>query len=294
MSDSSVEDTSGQRVGVPASEQPRPFYRLPWWGMEREAAQALWHWHAALTTPAAPRLDGEDLTAYFEAEKASAAAAEPLKVIPEFVWRGAYEACETHDLPLALLARQVGAARRFERERIRFPDASALDAFLRHWVLPHGLLLANLAGAGHSWQERPVFELARGFFLTGRLLRLPRDLRADRLFFPRADLEQYGVPIRTLREGPDEDQAPREDVQRLLWKLSVRARDALAQGQEALGRELPRRHAWGLRCYWLGALSMLSQLEKRNYDVWKAPVTGLAWWRRANVYVQAVLGRTGR
>ena len=273
---------------------PRPFYRLPWPRAKREAAQALWRWHTALTTPRAPRLDGDDLTAYFEAEKAHAAAEEPLKVVLEDVQDAAYAACKTHDLPLALLARQVGAARRFKHERLRFETLARLDGFLRRWVHPHGLLLARLAGAGHSWQEQPVFELTRGFFLTGALLRLPRDARAGRLFLPQSDLDQYGVKAEALHEGPPEGQAPSEAMQRLLWKQSVRARDALAQGQEALVKELPRRYAYGLRCHWLGALDVLDQLEGRDYDVWREPPVRLSWWRRAQVYLHALLGRTGR
>jgi phytoene synthase len=273
---------------------PRPFYGLPWRGAEREAAQALWQWHSALAAPRAPLLDGDDLTAYFEAEQADAAAGKPLKVVDEEVWRGAYAACEAHDLPPALLARQVGAARRFKRERIAFETPKALDAFLRRWVFPHGMLLARLAEAGHAWQERAVFELARGFFLTGRLNRLPRDVRAGRLFIPESDLGQYGVAPRTLREGPLDGRPPSKDVRRLLWKQSVRARDALAQGQEAIVKELPRRHAFGLRCYWLGALDVLDQHERRNFDLWSGPPVRLGRWRRSQVYLQAFLGRTGR
>ena len=288
MPDSSAISSDG------SPDLPRPFYASPWSRAKRDAAQALWHFHTALTDPKAPRLDGEDLTAYFEAERQKAAAADPLKVVPEGVWRAAYAACEAHDLPEALLARQVGAARRFKRARIRFETPQALDTFLRRWVLPHGLLLAKLAGAGHSWQERPVFELARGFFLAGRILHLPRDVREGRLFVAEADLDQYGVAVEQLRDGPADGQPPPEAVQRLLWKQNVRARDALAQGQEALGKELPRRYGQGLRRYWLGALDVLSQLERRDYDVWNEKPIRLPWWRRGQVYLQAFLGRTGR
>ena len=275
---------------------PRPFSgRLAWLrGEKRAAARALWRFHHALTDPQAPRLDGDDLTAYFEAEKQKATARDPLKVVPDDVGRAAYDACEAHDLPETLPARQIGAARRFKRERVRFPERADLDAWLKAWARPHGLLLAKLAGAGHSWQERPVFELARGFFLTNRLLRLPHDLRDDRLFFPETDLEQYGVTARDLRDGPVEGQPPCEAVQRLLWKQNVRARDALAQGQNALAGELPRRYAWTLRACWLGALDLLDQLEARDHDLWHASPPRLPWWRRSQVYLQAFLGRSGR
>lgn len=277
-----------------AAGLPRPFYTSPWPRQKREAAHALWHWHSGLTTPQAPRLDGQDLTAYFEAEKEKAAAAEPLKVLPEGVWRAAYAACDEHDLPLALLAQQVGAARRLKQEQLRFETTRRLGTFLRRWALPHGLLLAKLAGAGHSWQERSLFELVRGFFMTGRLLHVPRDVRAGHLFLPEDDLDQYGVSAETLRDGPADGQPPSEAVQRLLWKQTVRARDALAQGQQALAKELPRRYGRGLRQYWLGALDVLHQIERRDYNVWHSKPVRVTWWRRARIYLQSFLGRAGR
>ncbi len=262
---------------------PRPFYRSPWPKGERPAAEALWHWHHALTRAKAPALDGSDLTAYFAAERDKAAAAELLDAVPETVAGAAYDACRAHGLPLDLLAGQVMGARRF-KEPIRFPEQSDLTEFIRTWATPHGLLLAKLAGAGHSWQERAVHELARGFFLTNRLARLPHDLRRDHLFVPEADLDAAGVSLSQLRAGTVD-----EHMRRLLWKQTIRIRDALAQGQP-LVKELPRRYAGALKRAWLGALEVVSEIERRDYDLWSGPIR-LSPLRRVQVRVQAFLGR---
>lgn len=267
-----------------APDLPRPFYGRPFPWRLRDDARALWDWHAGLARADVPALDGHDLTAFFEAECDSAEAGEPLRSMPEDVSRRAYRACEEHALPRGLLIEQVMPARRLQAS-LRFETADDLEVFVRRWATPLALLLARLAGAGHSWQERPLHELARGFFLAGRLARLPQDVVQDRLFIPTEDLEQAGVSLDKLRSGEMD-----EDVRRLLWKQTVRVRDALAQGQQALVSELPGRYARALKRSWLGALEVLNEIERRSYDLWSASLQ-LSTFRRVQVRLQALLGR---
>lgn len=268
-----------------APDLPRPFYHAPWPKAERAAAQALWHWHHALTDAKAPALDGSDLTAYFAAERDKALAAEPLDAVPEATARAAYAACQAYGLPQERLAEQVIGARALKEAPLRFPEQADLTDFVRTWATPHGMLLAGLAGAGHSWQERAVHELSRGFFLTHRLVCLPHDLQRDRLFVPEADLEAAGVSLSQLRAGTVD-----EGMRRLLWKQTIRIRDALAQGQPVV-KELPRRYAGALKRAWLGALEVLTQIERRDYDLWQETPIRLSPLRRMQVRVQAFLGR---
>lgn len=263
---------------------PRPFGPSMWPGDQRAAAEALWDWHRALLAPDAPALDGADLAAYFDAEQQKATRGEAdVAVMPEPTARAAYAACEAHDLPLELLAAQVGAAQRFAGP-MRFATAADMMEFVDRWAGAHALLLAQLAGAGHSWQERPIRELARGFFITARLARLPADLAADRLFIPLDDLEAAGVPLEQLRAGRVD-----ANLDRLFWKQHVRVRDALAQGQ-VLVKELPRRYASKLKRCWLGALEVINEIERRDYDVWQKPPR-LSAFRRVQIWLQAWLGR---
>ena len=262
----------------------RPFYDDGWSSAQREAAQALWRWHQSLREPIHPALDGPDLTAYFEAEREKAEAAEPLQVVPEDVWEPAYRACREHDLPHDLLALQVAGARQIIPP-VRFEDRSALQAFLRRWMFPHGRLLAQMADAAYTWQLPLVDELAQGFFLTGRLVYLPSEMADDRVFFPKSEREQYGVSLEGLQAGRLD-----EGMQRFMWKQIVRARDHFGQGH-ALLKDLSGRRARALRRWWMRGMELLAEIERRDYDVWSEPLE-IPRWQRWRIQGMALVGKT--
>jgi len=273
------------RADPPAGALPRPFSTA--WGAERKpAAQALWTFHSALTAPSLPvdRDDRAAIETFFDDERTRAEAGEPLHVVPEAVWTDAYAACHDYDLDRELLGAQVEAARKFVGPT-RFETASALDTFTRLWAASHARLLAGLAELPYSTQQKRVDELARGFFLLGRLRRLPDDLEADRLFLPMEELRWADVSVAQLRDG-----TVTEGLRRLLWKQSVRVRDALAQGQPLIN-DLSLRQRYALKYYWMGALALLNELERRDYDLWSEPL-GLPWGRRLQVWLQVAFGRT--
>lgn len=263
---------------------PRPFYGDGWSRAQRPHARALWHFHVALTDPYAPALDGSDLTKYFEAERDGVLERRTLKVVPENVAREAYAACEQAGLPLDLLAAQVLASEIF-RLPARFPDNPAIKTFVRRWAGSQARLLAQLAGATGSWQLTYAEELGRAFFWVGRLVTLKRDIGQDRLFIPEADLEQHGVSLDQLRDGRLD-----EKVTRLLWKQTIRAKNAFAMA-EPLAKELPRRQADAMKRWWLGGLEVLNEIRRRRFDVWSEPIT-LSVRNRIQVRFQARFGRT--
>lgn len=262
---------------------PRPFYDQ-WGRSRRPAAHALWHWHSGLTAPTVDGNDHSDREAFFDAERERAEAGEPLRVLSESVWSDAYAACEEHDLDRSLLAAQVDAARLLVGDT-RFETAAEVKRFVGRWALPHARLLAGLAGVELSIHYGYVDELARGFFHLGRLLTLPRDVRSGRLFLPMETLRQKNVTIEQLQAGTVD-----ENVQGLLWKESVRVRDALAQGRPLIA-SLSLRHRFALKRFWIGALELLDELERRDYDLWSRPLD-LSFARRVQVYVQTLLGRS--
>ncbi len=269
-----------------SSHLPRPFYD-DWSSRLRPAAHALWAWHSALAEPSPVRDHGGQVgvEGLFEAERARAEAGEPMRLLREEVWADAYAACEEHGLDRALLGAQVTGARALYRET-QFETANALKDFVRVWAVPHGRLLAGLAGADYSTQLRAADELARGFFHLGRLVALPRDVKHDRLFLPLEDCRQAGVTVKQLRAGTVD-----ESVRRLLWKHSVRIRDALVQGRSLIN-DLPFRQGYALKWYWMGARALLKELDRRDYDLWRSPLD-LGSFRRAQVYMRTLFGRTG-
>lgn len=268
-------------MAVRSRALPRPFYD-DWWGERRDAAHNLWAFHSALTEPRQPA--GKEEENFFKEERAAAEAGEALRAVPEGVWTAAYQSCTDFDLDRGLLGAQVEAACTFATP-IRFETSTGLDTFVRLWAVPHGRLLAQLAGHRSSMRRRWVDELSRGFFYLSRLLTLPEDVRADRLFIPEEELRWADVTKGQLREG-----TVTESIRRLLWKQSVRVRDALAQGQPLLS-SLSLRRRYVLKKYWMGALALLNELERRDFDLWSRPLA-LPWWRRMEVYLQTVFGRT--
>lgn len=261
---------------------PRPFYDS-WSRSLRPAAHALWDWHSALVDPVVPA--GASADAFFDEQRQLAEAGAPVRLMHEEVSAAAYEACATHDLDLDLLGAQVEAARVLHGTT-RFETAEDLDTFVRLWAVPHARLLAGLAGLDYSVQIAWTDELARGFFHLGRLASLPADMERDRLFLPLEELRQTDVTIDQLQEGRLDG-----GVRRLLWKHCVRIRDALAQGQ-ALIDDLSFRQHYALKRCWFGALALLNELDRRDYDLWSEPLD-LSPFRRVQVYLQTVFGRAG-
>lgn len=262
----------------------RPFYEAPWPQALRPAAQALWHWHLALRRPIVPNVEAAEVVAFLEAEAMQLQAGRPVRVVPVEIWQAAWTNVKRYELPVELLANQVQAAWVWVGGAIRFPKASDLEAFLQRFAGAHGRLLARLAEVGTRFHEPQIDALAAGFFLTDRLVRLPRDLAAGRLFIPLEDLERAGVSVELLQRG-----VRNPAVRQLLWKQVVRAQEALARGR-MLVHELPRRYARALRREWLMALEVLRTIERRDYDLWKSPVS-LSRWQRLQVTYQARFSR---
>lgn len=265
---------------------PRPFYD-EWPARLRPAAHALWAWHSGLTDPTPVGVNGTEAAVddVFEEERGRAEAGEPMRLLREAVWKEVYATCSEHDLDRSLLGAQVTGARALYGGT-RFETTAALKDFVRLWAVPHGRLLAGLAGADYSTQLRAADELARGFFHLGRLATLPRDVTQDRLFLPLDDLRQAGVTVDQLRTGTVD-----ESMRQLLWKHSVRIRDALVQGRSLID-DLSFRQGYALKWYWMGARALLKELDRRDYDLWSRPLD-LGFFRRGQVYVRTLFGRTG-
>ena len=266
------------------AELPKPFYHDGFPRSKRSSAQALWDFHIALLHPRAPALDGSDLRAYFLAEREKALRGESLKVVPSETGRAANLACTENDLPAELLARQIEVSHRFTGP-IRFAGNQEVNTFIDDYAGSHGRLLAHLADVTGSWQQAYIDELCRGFFWVGRLASLKRDVQRDWVFIPKADLEQNGVTVEQLQAGRID-----EKMRRLLWKQTIRAKDAFAQSEQLVS-DLQGQYASAFKRWWFGGLEVLNEIVRRDYDVWSEPVR-LSRYQRAQARFQARFGRT--
>lgn len=260
---------------MPDRSYARP-YETGWSSSTRPAAQAFWDWHDALAeaaVPPGPRLE----EAYERAQTG-----EPLRLVPDSMSTAAYDACAAHGLKRDYLAMQVRALPQHQPP-VRFETGADLERFLDRWIVPHGRLLAGLV-PGMNQLKRATDHLSRGFFYVDTVLHLPAHMDADRLYLPQDDLAQVGLSMWDLQT-----ESTTEPVRKVLWKQMIRARDALARGHAALNR-LTWRAKWRLKFWWIRTLELLNEVERRDFDVWSAPIT-LNRWRTAQVYLQTYIGR---
>lgn len=269
----------GEAGSDPAFEfsLPRPFFDDPWPREKRDAAQALWEWHLSMWTSGA-------LEGWQPEDVELAAGAQGIRWMSSDVTRAAYEACDRHGLDRAWLAAQMRSVP-WLRPGQRFETAADLGALADDLAGSHGILLASLADAAHTWQLPWVRAFSRGLFLTGRLMQFSVDVRNDRWFVPLDDLEQAEVDLSNPSEWTNSPA-----LTRVLWKQSVRARDALAEALPLVD-ELDRRYARAFKTWWMGAVEVLGMIERRRYDVWSRPIE-LSAFQRLQVQFQSRFGRT--
>jgi len=63
----------------------------------------------------------------------------------------------------------------------------------------------------------------------------------------------------------------------------------MGQGQPLM-KDLSFRYRIALKRWWHGALELLNEVERRNFDLWSAPIR-LSMYRKLYVYIQTVFGR---
>ena len=249
---------------------------------DAQAAAALAAWHDALR-------DAGAAGATFEAGAVAEGLADGRApdALPPAVCRAAHEAAAASHAQAGCrwLAAQAAVAGRWCAP-MRFANHADLVAFARAWAGSHARLVVGLGGYATRWQVQAVDELATGFFLADRLLRLPGDLAAGRCFIPDADLAAAGASREALRTGALDDA-----LRKVLWKQVVRVRDALAQGRSLL-RDLPRLARLRLARDWHATLRRLDLLEARGYDLWQGGPVALSPWQRAFALAQAAFGRS--
>lgn len=244
----------------------RPFSEREWPAAEREDASRLWQWHLSLRNPQMQETATGENAAFFEREAEKVRQLQPTVLVDHQLTAQVYEILERRRMPATYLADQVVASAAFATGPVRFETKGDLAEFIRLWAASHGRLLAQLADAAHTWQLPHIDDLSRGFFLTGRLLELPRDLSDGRLFIPTSELQHHGLSFERLKKGD-----PDEAIRRLIWRQTVLARDALASGR-LISKELSPRLSRALRRWWFGCLEVLNEIERRKYDVWSRPI----------------------
>ena len=261
-----------------------PFRESGWRGAKAVAAHAYWSWHEALSDPLVPNLDGADRAAFFEAQRTLVYEDGDVTVVPPAVWSAVRRVADSPE-QRNWLAEQVQAARVLSEPEVSFQTRSELLTFIHQRAASHALLLADLANAARQFQRSRVEALAEAFFLHARLVDMRGDANRARSYFPDEEFAGSGVTFDDLMASP-----PAEPARKVVWRRIVWIRDAFARGMP-LSDELDRGHARQLRTSVLLSLEILSQIERRGYDV-GAFKSGLSRYHRAQARIQARFGRT--
>ena len=268
------------------NQRLQPFRDFRWKAEKQQAVDLIWDWHHYLRSECAAN-GIERLSHLLEEDSRRLQLGQTPDILPEHLVNRVIETSSRHVLPLEWFGEQMKYAHRFY-EPIRIVNPAELKSLVKGWVSPHAYLIAKMADAAHNWQRKQLDELSLGFFLVDALIHLREDLaERDHLFIPMSELEHAGVSVDQLKSGNLD-----ESMRRLLWKQTIRARDAFAQGQPLL-KDLERRYRGVFKRNWLTGLELINEIEKRKYDVWSAPVQ-LSRIQTFQIRVLTLIGKGAR
>ena len=262
-----------------------PFEHIPWRSEKQAAVDLFCEWHDYLRNNC-PYTSGQEAKEAFASLKKKLEKKEPQDVIPEALLLGMETAIAQYGVSPEWFYTQLDGAHYFYGD-IQFQNAKELKAFISSWEAPHTYLIAKLADAAYTWQRVHLDELAMAFFIVDGLLNLPGDLIQDRLFIPVSEMVQSEVELSQLKQGKITPA-----IERLLWKQTIRARDAFAQGQ-ALTKELDRKYRGAAKKNWLTGLEYINEIEKRKYDLWSQPIT-LTRLQKFQIFALSWIGKGAR
>ena len=152
--------------------------------------------------------------------------------------------------------------------------------------MPRALLLGQCYGYRKGWHQKRLKELARGTLLLGILLHAPSfAVATNHTLIPIDQLQAKGLRVSDLAKPPS------EPLKRVLWRLSVRARDAFAQGRDFVD-DLPRQQARHFKQWWIHAVFLLGDLERHDYDVQKVSPS-LNRLNRLHILWMSLFGKGG-
>ncbi len=258
---------------APAAGLPRPYYDAGFWGSRKQAARAFWDWYAC--TQKAPPAWSEHST---EALRTLVLEERELPGVETDITASLYQATEEEGIPLELFARQIRSAVR-EGEELRFATYDDLARFMHDGVCALAEAMGHLVDIANRFQLPHARAFSRALFLISRLVLLPEDVNRGRLYIPLEDLEYYDIEEERFFSGE-----VNEALRKVLWRMTVRARDELAQA-EPLAPDLPWRVRGVYKRYWIGGLDLLARIERRNFDVWSDPIQ-INWFDRSRIRLQ--------
>lgn len=175
---------------------------------------------------------------------------------------------------------------------LAFPTRPDLNDFVMDYACPVGRSLAGLAGIKSEWQLKLIDELARGVYITRRIVFFRTEVINRMIFIPLDELagglSAEGASIRSS-PGGNATETLVSKIEHRLWKESVRAKDHFAAGVPIV-RDLSRRHRVAIKKMVLEHLEYLRLAEKSGWDLTSEDMQ-LSLYLRAQIAIQSRFGR---
>lgn len=261
-----------------------PFDDAPWSKQQRNSFNVALEWKEAIKQCAElPGFTIEQLQEKLQEEAGLFEKGQCGSVISHVLCEKMHADAKLNNLPTEWLTSQIKNAWQY-KENVLFESPSDLKHFINTLVVPTGYHIAKLADCAHMWQLPQVRELVYAFFLTQKLIQFPADIANGRLFIPQSELVSLDITHEELAAGKVTPQ-----IKKLLWRQTVRIRDAFAQGQPLL-KEVPRKFRRSFKKNWLTGLEIVNEIERRDYDLWKSPIT-LSKLQRVQILILSFIGK---
>ncbi|HWD25041.1 MAG TPA: squalene synthase HpnC [Acidimicrobiales bacterium] len=153
------------------------------------------------------------------------------------------------------------AANRLDQRKARYSSYEELEAYCALSANPVGRLVLGVLGVSDAHSIALSDRICTGLQLVEHLQDIGEDARDGRIYFPRPDLDRFGVGLSDLL-GTDASPG----VRRLVAFESARAR-ALLDGGLPLVTRVHGAGRLALAGFVGGGLAQLDEIEKRQFDV---------------------------
>jgi 15-cis-phytoene synthase len=240
-------------------------------GDGHDSATAIWRWYDACH-----HIQPKDVTRIRRGEAP--------EDFPKTTWSRAEAACRKHGIDSRDLADRPEALNRLKGGETA-TSGGDITAMLELLVGRHARMLASIGGFRGSWQQEAAASFAAGLSILESLLAVRGFSAEGWTLFSGPEMEAAGVTLIDLAGA----RVP-AGYRSLAWKQNIRARHALV-GARPLITDMGIRDRLYAKRVWLGALELIHELDKMDFDVWtQAP--RLSAIAKARIGIQSIFGRT--
>ncbi|HTY10329.1 MAG TPA: squalene synthase HpnC [Bacteroidota bacterium] len=181
------------------------------------------------------------------------------------------EAVKEYSIPSSLFI-DLMAAFKMDAEGREYPTFADVLAYCSHSANPVGRIVLHIVSHANDETYRFSDSICTALQLTNFWQDLSIDIKRNRLYIPREDLERFGVTPDALRNGGTDAIAP-------LLKFQVERTKRFFLDGKPLFHLVDARFSFELRATFHGGMRILEKIEQLGYDTTRRrPALSIADW----------------